>query len=214
MSLKINRKFAALLSVAALSGVAVACGDDDEPGNAGQPAAQTSEASKGNGTDRAFVAGMVPHHQSAIDMAQVALERDKSPFVKELAQAIVDSQMTELDAMQAADDRLAEAGVEAGKPGAGHSSGMAEEEDPAQKLKTAEPFDEAFIKEMLPHHKSALPMAQAELDKGGDPELRKVAQGIVDEQTREIAEMEKFSKEELGSTPAGDGEEHGGGHSG
>lgn len=211
MNFHIPRSLLALLSVLALAIVASACGDDDEAGNAGQPAAQTAGA-KGNVTDRGFVAGMVPHHQSAVDMAQVALERGKSAFVKELAQDIVDSQMKELATMRAADDRLAAAGVEAGKAAGGHSSGMAEEEDPAVKLKTAEPFDEAFIKEMLPHHKSALPMAQAELDKGGDAELKKVAQGIIADQTREIGEMEKFAKEELGSVPAD--EEHGGGHSG
>lgn len=209
MNLTITRPFAALLSVVALAGFTSACGDDDEGANAGAPAAQTA-GDKANSADRAFVAGMVPHHQSAVDMAQVALERGQSSFVKELAQDIVDSQMKELDAMQAADDRLAGAGIEAGKAEGEH--GMGEEVDPAQKLKDADPFDAAFIKEMLPHHTSALPMARAELDKGGDPELRKLAQGIIDEQTREIAEMEKFAKEELGSAPAD--EEHGGGHSG
>ena len=215
MRIKINRSIVALLSVLALAMVVSACGDDGEPSGAGQPAGQTSDTTKGNATDLEFVAGMVPHHQSAIDMAQVALERGKSSFVKELAQDIVDSQMAELTTMQAADDRLASAGVKAGKPGAGHSSGMAEEEDPVEKLKTADPFDEAFIKEMLPHHKAALPMAQKELDKGGDAELKKVAQGIIDEQKREIAEMEKFAEEEFGSVPAAPaGEEEGGGHSG
>jgi uncharacterized protein (DUF305 family) len=198
MNLHIPRSVLALLSVVVLALVASACGDDDQ--------AKTGGATKANSTDRAFVAGMVPHHQSAIDMAQVALERGQSPFVKTLAKNIAGSQQPQIDAMRKADDRLAGAGIKPAAPAGGHESGM--EEDPATKLKSASPFDEAFIKEMLPHHKSALPMAQAELDKGGDAELKKIAQQIIDDQTPEIAAMEKNF-----GTAAAD-EEHGGGHSG
>jgi len=202
MNLHIPRSVLALLSVLALALVASACGGDDP--------AKTGGAAKANGADRVFVAGMVPHHQSAIDMAQVALERGQSSFVKTLAKNIAGSQQPQIDAMRKADDRLAAAGIKAAAPAGGHQSGM--DEDPATKLGTASPFDEAFIKEMLPHHKSALPMAQTEIDKGGDAELKKIAQQIIDDQTPEIAAMEKHAKEEFGTAPAD--EEHGGGHSG
>lgn len=187
-----------LLTAVVLAAVLAACGGNGGgSGDAGQPAA-------GNSADRTFVAGMVPHHQSAIDMAQVALSRGQGTFVKNLAQDIVDSQAKELATMRAADRRLADAGVKAGKA-EGEHSGMAED-DPAQALKTANPFDAAFIKEMLPHHKAALPMAQAELDKGSDPELKKVAQAIIDAQTREIDAMEKHGDAQGGT--------HGAEHSG
>jgi uncharacterized protein (DUF305 family) len=201
-----NRHTAAVLSTVVLAGAGLsACGNGDRPSSASQPSGQAAGTAEGNSADRAFVAGMVPHHQSAVDMAQVALERGQSTFVKGLAQDIVDSQTKELATMRAGDDRLASAGVKAGKPAGGHA-GMTDEKDPAQALKTADPFDAAFIKEMLPHHKAALPMAQAELDKGGDPELKKVAQAIVDGQTREISAMEKHAGAQDGT--------HGAQHSG
>jgi uncharacterized protein (DUF305 family) len=35
--------------------------------------------------DKAFIDAMIPHHQSAIEMAQVASEKSKNPQIKELA---------------------------------------------------------------------------------------------------------------------------------
>jgi uncharacterized protein (DUF305 family) len=51
--------------------------------------------------DLAFIDAMIPHHQSAIMMAQVALERAEHPELKSLAQAIVDAQRREIEQMQA-----------------------------------------------------------------------------------------------------------------
>ena len=42
---------------------------------------------------------MIPHHQSAIEMAQVALEKSKNPKIKELAVNIVSAQQKEIGQM-------------------------------------------------------------------------------------------------------------------
>lgn len=47
-----------------------------------------------------FVAGMIPHHQGAIDMAKVVLEKGKDPEVKKLAEGIVKAQESEIKMMQ------------------------------------------------------------------------------------------------------------------
>ena len=49
--------------------------------------------------------------------------------------------------------------------------------------------DEDFVLMMLPHHRGAVDMARIELRYGRDPALRRMAEGIVAAQEREIAEM-------------------------
>jgi uncharacterized protein (DUF305 family) len=50
--------------------------------------------------DRDFVAGMIAHHQGAIDMAQVELQYGKNPQIKKLARDIVAAQEKEIAFMK------------------------------------------------------------------------------------------------------------------
>ncbi|MPW81546.1 CopM family metallochaperone, partial [Moraxella catarrhalis] len=50
--------------------------------------------------DVAFVEGMIPHLQGAIQMAQIELKDGKDAAMRKLAQDIIDSQQTEIEVMQ------------------------------------------------------------------------------------------------------------------
>jgi uncharacterized protein (DUF305 family) len=49
--------------------------------------------------------------------------------------------------------------------------------------------DRDFARAMIPHHQGAIEMAKLELLHGNDPRLRRLAQGIIVEQSQEIALM-------------------------
>ena len=191
---------AALASATLLAG----CGEDDS--GAG------SEKVAGNGVDRAFATAMIPHHRSAVEMAEIARERSERDEIKQLAEAIVSSQTAEIEQLTLLDGELDGAGVEAGDLGvAEHEMGM---DDDASMLEDARPFDRAFIDMMIPHHQGAIRMARVELERGENPELKALAQAIVDAQAKEIDEMNMWRVEWFGGvSPAGGVPPEDGGHS-
>jgi len=72
--------------------------------------------------------------------------------------------------------------------------GMGMMMDP-KRLAKREPFDEAFINAMIPHHRSAIQMAQVASKKSEIPEIQELAGNIVDAQKREIEQMKQWRKE-------------------
>ena len=52
--------------------------------------------------------------------------------------------------------------------------------------------DVDFVRGMIAHHQGAIDMAKVELEHGKDPELRKLAEGIISAQEGEIKMMEDW----------------------
>lgn len=55
---------------------------------------------QGDEFDKAFLSDMTMHHQSAVEMAQIALENAKHQEIKDMAQKMIDSQKEEIQQMQ------------------------------------------------------------------------------------------------------------------
>lgn len=55
-------------------------------------------------------------------------------------------------------------------------------------------FDLRFMDAMIPHHQGAVKMAQEALQKSKRPEIKKLAQSIIADQDKEIAQMQQWRK--------------------
>ncbi len=60
----------------------------------------------GDATDEMFLQMMIPHHQTAVDMSEKALEESDRPELKKLAQTIKEEQSAEIKLMQGYLDKI------------------------------------------------------------------------------------------------------------
>ncbi len=67
---------------------------------------------------------------------------------------------------------------------------------------SAQEIDRAFVSAMLPHHTAAIEMATVEVQRGRRAEVRHLAQEIIDEQEREIAELQQIARADFRFTPS------------
>lgn len=181
-----------LLAVAAASAVTLtACGggDDSATTTATSAAGSPTISSEHNDADLVFVKDMIPHHEGALEMAELAADRAESAEVKDLASRIEGAQDPEIDLMR---DMLEAWGQD---EDAGHSmSGGMDMGDDAAELEPLEgaAFDRRFLELMTEHHESAVEMAETELADGENAEAKELAQEIIDAQKAEIAEMKQL----------------------
>lgn len=54
----------------------------------------------GDELDAAFLEGMIPHHQGAIDMANLVLQNAKHEEIRQMARDIISAQQREIDMMK------------------------------------------------------------------------------------------------------------------
>ena len=172
-----------LFALALLAG----CGGSDEAHNA---------------QDVTFVKDMVPHHEQAVVMSDLALSQAGSPAVKDLATRIKAAQAPEIATMKGWLTSWGE--DEAGghdmssmdsmdSMDMGGMKGMASEEDlTALRNASGAEFDKLFLKDMTAHHEGAVEMAKAEIAKGKDPAAKTLAQQITSSQEKEITEMRQL----------------------
>jgi uncharacterized protein (DUF305 family) len=182
-----------------------ACGGDD-------PSDGSGDATPAQHTDGAFIAEMIPHHEGAIEMAEPARERAEHSEIAAMAEQIIATQSDEVRELEAAHERLFDGPVGSVDHGTlGLSAAEAGMSHDSSELDGAEPFDQAFIDMMIPHHQGAIRMARVELERGEDEELKALAEEIIEAQSAEIEQMNAWRERWYGErSPAegvpGDGE--------
>jgi uncharacterized protein (DUF305 family) len=76
------------------------------PGMATDEQIAALRAATGTDLDRMFIQLMIPHHQSAIHMAQTILDKTTIPAVQNLAHSMIESQTGEIGILQSILDGL------------------------------------------------------------------------------------------------------------
>ena len=148
----------------------------------------------GKYSDKAFIDAMVPHHQGAIEMARVALKNAEHAEIKELTRNIISSQQAEIEELKAIKKEEFGTSNVPMEMSPEQMRSMGVMMDP-QELANREPFDKAFIDAMIPHHQSAIKMAEVAYEKSKNPRIKELAENIMSAQKREIEQMKQWRKD-------------------
>ncbi|NBU06856.1 MAG: DUF305 domain-containing protein [Acidimicrobiia bacterium] len=135
--------------------------------------------------DVMFVQGMIPHHQQAVDMSQLALDGRAGAAVAELAGRITVAQDDEIATMRGI---LSRWGVEEDE----HAMHRSSDHSSMKGMLSDDQLDALaalWLEFMIMHHEGAIAMAEAVLADGVDEEVRALATAIITAQQTEIGEM-------------------------
>ena len=157
----------------------------------------------GGDVDQHFIVMMIPHHEGAIAMADLALGTDQGgqpraqhQEILALAASIKATQAQEIADMRSWYQAWYGATVPT-TPAMGGMGGMmggtmgGQSPDTLSGL-SGDAFDQAFIAQMVPHHQMGVMMAQMALPGAQHPELRALLQAIIASQSAEIGQMQQW----------------------
>ena len=201
------------LAGALVAGTLLLAGCADDSSNAtghgsmmsssGSASSSASAEADHNDQDVQFASGMIPHHESAITMAEMAEDRAADPRVKDLAARIEAAQTPEIETMSgwladwgaAASSSPTDDGMGGMDHGGMDDGGMGGMDTGALAGMSGADFDRMFLSMMIEHHRSAVEMAETEVADGQNADAIALAESIRDSQNAEIAEMQQLLTE-------------------
>ncbi|HSO00925.1 MAG TPA: DUF305 domain-containing protein [Gaiellaceae bacterium] len=166
-----------------------ACGGDDD---------RAADVAAGAEFDRAFIDAMVPHHESALEMARSAKAAGLTePELAQVADDVLAAQQAEIDQMKAwRGEWFGSSDID---PEGAAALGMSDEQmgmaHDADDLLNSGDVDSDFATMMIDHHQGAIEMAELALERAEHDELKELAEAIIDAQQREIEVLEPHAGE-------------------
>ena len=151
--------------------------------------ATTPEAnSEFSAADISFAEEMIPHHEQAVLMSEIALTNSSSDEILSLALEIKAAQAPEIKQMKSWQ------GVRTSSHMGHMMDGMLSEEE-IQELRDSEgsTFDRLYLEGMIAHHQSAIKMAQKVMG-STNKEVAALAAAIIEAQEKEISFMQELIK--------------------
>jgi uncharacterized protein (DUF305 family) len=148
--------------------------------------------------DVAFVQGMIPHHQQALEMTALVADRAEDPDLTAMAERIEVTQVAEIKQLEG---WLTTRGESVSGMHAGHSDGehgmpgmLTPQEMARLERATGPRFDRLFLLGMIRHHEGAVVMVESLLTEGEgaqESEVFQLASHIGSDQQVEIAAMKR-----------------------
>lgn len=197
MQISIDKKTGALLAIIALLAAAVvglAARDESEPvmKNSGHSGHRSMNSTAGDytGADVMFLQMMIPHHQQAIDISNLALKTSTNAELLALAKIIARDQAAEIIQMKS---WLKDAGATEDMGHAMHGMGgmLNDEELSALAAATGKKFDTLWLKGMTDHHDGAIHMVQM-IEDADNMDIKAFGAKVITDQSAQIAQMKKM----------------------
>ena len=145
--------------------------------------------------DLQFINQMIVHHQMAIMSSEHMISDSERPELRQLTENIQRSQSEQIEQMQEwrnewhPDDTEQAPGMSNDMMDDGMMSGS------MQGMMGGDTANAMFLRMMIPHHQDAIDMSEEALERAEHPELKELAQTIIDEQSAEIELMQGYLDE-------------------
>jgi uncharacterized protein (DUF305 family) len=149
-------------------------------------ATKSQSNSEFSAADIDFAEMMIPHHEQAIEMSEIALLNTTNPDVLKLAQEIKDAQSPEIELM------TSWTGVKVSTHAGHMMEGMLSESEISDLREAKDKdFDRLFLLGMIKHHEGAIEMAQ-EVAASKNKVVSDLSASIITAQELEISKMKEL----------------------
>ena len=150
--------------------------------------------------DLQFIDQMIIHHQGAIMSAEHMIADSERPELRQLSENIQTSQAEQIKQMRAwREEWYPDAGPTFEMDPTQINEMMDDNQmqemmgdEHMQEMMSTDAIDAMFLRMMIPHHQLAIDMSEQALNNAEHPELKELAQQIIDEQSAEIELMEGY----------------------
>lgn len=145
-----------------------------------------------------FLKGMIPHHESAIEMSESYLEHGgTNNELKEMAKNIIQVQKKEIEEMDHLIQKIEDTGETDSQKEQkyldAYQKMMSSHQNMNHTASNAQDVEQAFANGMIMHHQMAVEMSRIILDNTEQKDVRDLAQSIITAQEKEIEQMRKIT---------------------
>ena len=144
------------------------------------------------GADVMFLQMMIPHHQQAIDISNIALKKSKDSELLALANTIIEAQTAEIVQMKTWLNG-AGATTDMGHSMTGMGGMLDDAELSALSAASGKNFDLLWLKGMIGHHDGAIHMTTMIRD-ASNPDIKTFGENVVKDQSAQIVQMNAMLK--------------------